>query len=262
MKIIFTLLLVVFSVSALYPQILKKKIPDKVVVLTFDDAPASHFSYVAPLLQQYGFGGTFFVCEFPPNFSDSSKYMNWRQIQQLDQMGFEVANHTQTHPPVSKLSKQQFINQLKYIENKCDSLGIPTPATFAYPGYDLDPASVETLLENGYKLARIGGNRAYNPKEDHPLLIPSWGMGADNRQLIFDSFKEAKDGKIVVLTIHGVPDIEHPWVTIPPDLFKEYIQYLADNHYTVISLRDLCNYVDTEEALREITPDFGKAQKK
>ncbi|MEX2565883.1 MAG: hypothetical protein WD431_08075 [Cyclobacteriaceae bacterium] len=47
----FILLLIAMMVGfwPLYGQILKKPIPDKTVVLTFDDAPASHYSHVAPL---------------------------------------------------------------------------------------------------------------------------------------------------------------------------------------------------------------------
>jgi peptidoglycan/xylan/chitin deacetylase (PgdA/CDA1 family) len=105
-----------------YPRILKRHIPDKLVVFTFDDATASHYAVVAPLLKSYGFGGTFYVCEFGKNFRDTSKYMNWRQIRELDRMGFEVANHTQSHPAVGRLPKDQVISQLKYIEDKCDTL--------------------------------------------------------------------------------------------------------------------------------------------
>ena len=32
-------------------------VPDKLVVLTFDDSAKSHATYVAPLLKQLGFGG-------------------------------------------------------------------------------------------------------------------------------------------------------------------------------------------------------------
>lgn len=35
-------------------------IPDKLVVLTFDDSKASHYTVVRPLLKKYGFGATFF----------------------------------------------------------------------------------------------------------------------------------------------------------------------------------------------------------
>jgi len=51
-------------------------LPERVVVLTFDDASRSHATFVAPLLEKYGFGATFFICEFPPDFAtDKTKYM-------------------------------------------------------------------------------------------------------------------------------------------------------------------------------------------
>jgi peptidoglycan/xylan/chitin deacetylase (PgdA/CDA1 family) len=119
-------------------QIVRKPIPDKVVVLTFDDAPVTHATVVAPLLKKYGFGGTFFVCEFPPDFADKKKYMSWEQIRELDRMGFEVANHTLTHSNVAKLSKAQFAAQLDSLEARCKTYGINRPlTTFAYPGYGI-----------------------------------------------------------------------------------------------------------------------------
>ncbi len=257
-----TLIILLLAISGFgFAGVIKKRIPDRMVVLTFDDATASQYSVVAPLLKQYGFGATFFVCEFPPNFKDTSKYMNWRQMRELDRMGFEIANHTRNHPPVSKLTDQQFEEQLNYIEHKCDSMGIRRPTTFAYPGYSLSLPVMNVLQEKGYLISRAGGSRAYDPLTDHPLLIPSWGMNADNKQQVMEAFREAHDGKIVVLTIHGVPDIEHPWVDTPPGLFKEYLQYLSDNHYKVISMRDLNHYVNARKALKSITPNMTKKLK-
>lgn len=237
-------------------KIIKMKIPDKLIVLTFDDAVASHFSFVAPLLKQYGFGATFYVCEFPPNSSDSTKYMNWRQIKQLDKMGFEVANHTRDHPFLSRLNSEQIFDQLEYIEQKCDSMNIQKPVTFAYPAYDLNQQVLKILTGKGYSFARIGGDRPYDALADNPLLIPSWSMNSTNKEQIYKAFQEAKEGKIVVLTIHGVPDVEHPWVNTPPELFKEYLKYLSDNHYKVVSLRDLNKYINAREALEQISANF------
>jgi peptidoglycan/xylan/chitin deacetylase (PgdA/CDA1 family) len=48
-------------------------IPDKLVVLTFDDASRSHVTVAAPLLKKHGFGATFFIAEgfdFPTNKRD------------------------------------------------------------------------------------------------------------------------------------------------------------------------------------------------
>ena len=241
-----------------HSQILKQEIPDKLVVLTFDDAPASQYSVVAPMLKEFGFGATFFVCEFPPNHKDSTLYMNWRQIKALDKMGFEVANHTRTHANVGKLSQMEFNAELEYIENKCDSLGIVEPKNFAYPGYGLNALALEFLLKKEYAFARAGGSRTYDPLIDHPYLIPSWATDSENKNEIMSSMGLAKNGKIVVLTLHGVPDIEHPWVNTPPELFMEYLQYLWDHNYKVISLRDLEAYIDVAVAKRIIAPDLSK----
>lgn len=242
-------------------QILKRPIPDKLIVLTFDDAPVSHYNIVAPLLKKYGFKATFFVCEFPPNFRDNSKYMNWKQIKKLDRMGFEIGNHTQSHTHVNKLSKENFIKQLHYIEAKCDSLKIKKPLSFAYPGYDLSLNAITTLQEQGYLLARAGGSRAYNPLEDNPFLIPSWATNANNKEQIMGALEEAKNGKIVVLTIHGVPDIEHPWVNTPSELFQEYLEYLTKNRYKVIGLQDLKKYIDFQKAIETIAINTSKKLK-
>jgi len=252
--------LIVIACSG-FSGIIKKRIPERLVILTFDDATASQYSVVAPLLKEYGFGATFFVCEFPPNFSDTTKYMNWRQILELDRMGFEIANHTQNHPAIAKLTEDKIVEQLNYIEQKCDSMKIARPVTFAYPGYSLSIPVKNILQEKRYLFARAGGSRAYDPQTDHPLLVPSWAMNDKNKQQIMEAFNEAHDGKIVVLTIHGVPDAEHPWVNTTPELFKEYLLYLSENHFKVIAFRDLAKYIDSKKAMKTITPDLTKKLK-
>jgi peptidoglycan/xylan/chitin deacetylase (PgdA/CDA1 family) len=51
------LLLFVRSVAAVDP------VPDKLVVLTFDDSVASHYTVVRPILKRHGFSATFFITE-------------------------------------------------------------------------------------------------------------------------------------------------------------------------------------------------------
>ncbi|MFT2010441.1 polysaccharide deacetylase family protein [Pontibacter sp. 13R65] len=240
-------------------QVMRKQVPNKLVVLTFDDASASHATYVAPLLKKYGFGGTFFICEFPPDFEDKTKYMSWEQIQQLHQMGFEIASHTRSHTHIAKMAKEKQAEELQYIEDKCRELGIPKPTTFAYPGYSTHPSALETLQERGYLFARAGGSRPYNPTTDHPYLIPSYsttGNTPTDKARVMGAIREAKGGKIVVFTIHGVPDVAHDWVTTPPELFEEYLQYLKDNNYKVVALRDLQRYLNVEQARQQIEPDY------
>src|SRR5262245_47744423 len=76
-------------------------IPDKLVVLTFDDASKSHFTVARTLLKKYKFGATFLVTEgfdMPTNKRD---YMTWDEIAALHKDGFEIGNHTRDHMGVS-----------------------------------------------------------------------------------------------------------------------------------------------------------------
>ena len=41
-------------------------VPDRLIVLTFDDGNKSDVEFVAPLLKRYGFGATFFVSDSDP----------------------------------------------------------------------------------------------------------------------------------------------------------------------------------------------------
>jgi peptidoglycan/xylan/chitin deacetylase (PgdA/CDA1 family) len=257
MKKIFIFILLGTTNVNVHSQILRKPVPDKLVVLSFDDGPVSHATFVGPLLKKYGFGATFFVCEFPPDFKDKSKYMSWEQMQQLDKMGFEVANHTKNHTSVKKMDSLQFGEELGYIEDKCKELNIRTPlVSFAYPGYTTDPAAIPLLEKRGYQFARTGGDRTYDPEKDNPFLIPSFTVKDTNQAIIKNAFQLAKNGKILVLTIHGVPDGPHPWVTTSPALLEEYMKFLYDNHYKVIAMRQLVEYIDSEKAAKEIPAKF------
>lgn len=56
----------------------------------------------------------------------------------------------------------------------------------------------------------------YDPMVDHPQLIPSRAANDNNKDEILQALSLAKSGKIIVLTVHGVPDVEHYWVNTPP----------------------------------------------
>ena len=243
--------------SSAAAQVLRKPVPDHVVVLTFDDAVASHATHVAPVLKKYGFGATFFVTEFvDPPFADTSLYMTWAQIRALNQAGFEIGNHTAHHTHVDRETPAQLVDDLRYIERTGIDLGIPKPLSFAYPAYATHPSAIATLADAGYVFARIGGGRPYDPARDHPLLIPSYSTAGDSTGAILRAFGEARDGKIVVLTVHGVPDTAHPWVNTPPAQFDGWMRWLHDHHYTVLALRDLAQFVDARRAAAELTPRF------
>src|SRR5262245_29524928 len=72
----------------------REPIPDRLVVLTFDDAVKSHYTVARPILLKYRFGATFFVTEGWDFGTNKKDYMTWEEIAQLHKDGFEIGNHT------------------------------------------------------------------------------------------------------------------------------------------------------------------------
>jgi peptidoglycan/xylan/chitin deacetylase (PgdA/CDA1 family) len=230
--------------------------PDKTVVLTFDDAVKSQVTVVAPLLKEYGFGATYFVTH--RWMDDPAHFMSWDDAADLNRMGFEIGNHSWTHANFgSPRDAARLAGELALVERELGRVGVPKPVSFAWPGNSLGPEALATLRSAGYQFARRGmqpeikygeitPGPLYDPRQHDPLLIPTSGDAYPGWTL--DHFKRvvdrARDGKIVVLQFHGVPDEAHPWVHTPPERFREYMAYLKENGFHAIALRDVAPFVD------------------
>ena len=177
-------LLLVFGLWTIFAQAVEP-VPDKLVVLTFDDSVASHHSVVRPLLKRYGFGATFFITEGFSFRTNKQDYMTWEQIAELHEDGFEIGNHTRDHSACRARTLGQLREQIEAINARCAEYGIPRPVSFAYPGNAIVPGALPILKELGIRFARRGGapehpyewgrGFAYEPGVDHPLLIPIGG---------------------------------------------------------------------------------------
>jgi peptidoglycan/xylan/chitin deacetylase (PgdA/CDA1 family) len=133
-----------------------KPLPDKTVVLSFDDGCRSDVTLVGPLLKRMEFGGTFYVSDaFHARYGGKAEnYVTWSEAKQLDAMGFEIGNHTMSHPDCRGKSAAELTEEVEYVERKCRQHGIARPTTFCYPGYHFGREILQVLKEKGYRFAR------------------------------------------------------------------------------------------------------------
>lgn len=222
--------------------VLRKPIPDKLVVLTFDDGPLSGYTVVAPILKSFGFGGSFYVCDFDSFRTRKDWYMTWRQMKAMTDAGFEIGNHTTGHAGGCRIGG--FLS----LEDDLVANGVPKPTTIAWPVFAVNTVTYPELAANGYLFGRGGHFRPYRPTVDNPFDIPC--LGAGTMEEFVRSVRQAAGGRIVTLCYHGVPDLEHQAVSLDPAVFKAQMQYLKDNDYKVIALRDLAEYIDPAKAAK------------
>ena len=251
--VLFTALAIVRAADTDPGGILRKPIPDKLVVLTFDDACASGYTVVAPILKPLGFNGTFYVCDFDSFRTRKDWYMTWRQMIELDRQGFEIGNHTVGH--------SGGMDNFLAMEDELFANNGPKMTTVCWPLYGVAWNICPDLAKHGYTFGRGGHERPYRPTVDNPFDVPSFTI--TDSQPIEEFVKKAQQacqGRVVVYCFHGVPDMEHGAVGVEPATFKVMMQYLKDNNYKCIAMRDLAEYIDPAKAAKLSPPKEVKAE--
>lgn len=238
-------------------------VPKKLVVLTFDDGNISDLTTVAPILKEHGFGATFYITS---GWVGKPGRLNWKQVKELHNQGFDIGNHSTSHPNMLHISENDIREQIISFDDACAEHGIPKATSFAYPGGHHDRRMVKALAAQGYLTARRavspeyplhesgGPGPNYEPSEDDPFLIPGAyvrGNLSSSDQEFEEALSRARNGSICVLIYHGVPDV-HSHCSTSVELFTKDMHYLKNNGFTVISVRDLSSYIDLTKRPKDI----------
>lgn len=132
----------------------------KVIVLAFDDSPKSQYTLAKPVLDKYGFKGSFFtVCTFV-NSGINNRFgidaMTWQDIKTLQQQGHDIESHTMTHTDLNNKSQQNLDYEIGASRQCLLNHGINS-TVFAYPASTgHDNATVVNTVAKYYNLARSG----------------------------------------------------------------------------------------------------------
>lgn len=124
----------------------KKELPTKPVILTFDDGYADNYLNAFPVLQEYGFTGTFFVVT---EFIDQNRegYMTWEMAKEMAAAGNRIEPHSRTHPDLRGQPREKLIWEiLGPQETIAYHLGYK-PQFFNYPAGRYDEAVIQILQE-------------------------------------------------------------------------------------------------------------------
>ena len=119
---------------------------DKFVALTFDDGPSTLTPRILDILEKYDATATFFVIGGQVDATTEPT------IRRAVEQGCEIGSHSFTHPYMSKLSKQEQLEQSEQTIAAIEKYA-PTPKYFRPPYMDADEVThsvVPQIFIGGY----------------------------------------------------------------------------------------------------------------
>lgn len=169
-----------------------KSLPEKPVVITFDDGYAHLSEYAIPVLRWHGFPATIFVVtsligktnEWDQKAGSAElPLMNMDQIRQAASQGMDFGSHTRTHPDLTQVSAKQLDDEIAGSADDLTAIFGERPVAFAYPFGRHNRSVVETVSER-FRVA-FTVNESLNSLADDPLLMKRIGISPSD--FIFNS---------------------------------------------------------------------------
>ncbi|VDN46807.1 Chitin deacetylase [Petrocella atlantisensis] len=156
------------------------EIPEKSVLITFDDCYQSLWYYAYPVLKKYNFNAVAFVVtgwlndEPEPFNQDKSICLTTESLKDMGDV-FEYANHTHDfHIRLNPTTNKAMVSSdLEFSEDldRCNANTLITsPQVFAYTFGLYNDANIALLKEKKFKLAFTSANGT-NTREMNPLLL-------------------------------------------------------------------------------------------
>ncbi|ATP55315.1 polysaccharide deacetylase [Pedobacter ginsengisoli] len=128
------------------------KLPEKPIIISFDDTDLDQFTVAAPELKKYGFKGVFFIMTVSIG---RPRYMSKAQIKTLSNEGHVIASHTWNHKNFTQFTDEDWEIQIDKPTKTLETITGKKVEYFAYPYGVWKPETLHKLKEHGFKAAFI-----------------------------------------------------------------------------------------------------------
>lgn len=177
------------------------EIPEKAILITFDDGQETLYEYALPLLEKYGFTAVGFVvgalADYYTEIDDHNlnySYLNWRQIKEMsdgniieiESHSFDLHKNTGNRSGIKKKKDEtveayrEFLcSDVAKMKTAMENNAGKTPVAFAFPFGSFSSESTQILKECGFKMTLTCEERVNKIRKAEPELL--FGLGRYNR---------------------------------------------------------------------------------
>ena len=126
------------------------ELPNKPIVITFDDGYVDNYKNVLPILKEYNMKATLFMISDAAN---TPGFVSTEQMHQMEAGGFDIQGHTNHHKILTKIAPTELPDALLGGKTSLEGiLGEPIEY-LAYPGGFNDMLIQYVTKQSGYKMA-------------------------------------------------------------------------------------------------------------
>lgn len=213
------------------------------VVITFDDGRPSNYTEAFAYMNAAGLVGTIYAIT---SVIGTPGFMTVEQLQEVDAAGWDIGNHTATHPNLDGMTQSQIEDEFTTAMNSLNGWNLSRASKHvAYPfgvgAYSqvvenamvasgmLTGRTTQKFYSNGYPWLELPGYPI--PSSDNASTVEAWitaGMAANC---------------VVFLLIHQITDTPGTWDWSITN-FQALVDWLVANHiptYTISEIYDMVN---------------------
>lgn len=144
-----------------------RTLPEKPIVLTFDDGYADNYKEMLPILEAHGMTAVIYVIT---NELGQKNYLKLDELKDMEKRGIEIGLHTADHLPLTELDKITQRRQLRESKIYLEWSGLEPICSLSYPNGAFDSELEEILREENY-LTAVTGEAGLNTLETNPYEL-------------------------------------------------------------------------------------------
>ncbi|WP_294154270.1 polysaccharide deacetylase family protein [uncultured Clostridium sp.] len=142
---------ITITINELYDHLINNQpIPEKSIVITFDDGYMNNYTEAFPLLKERNMKATIFCVG---NSLDGSYYLSKDAIKEMSDYGIDIESHTVNHMHLDTLNYDEQLSEMKNSKDILENITGKNVTAIAYPFGDFNDDSIKAAKEAGYKLA-------------------------------------------------------------------------------------------------------------
>ena len=145
----------------------KGKLPDKPIILTFDDGYEDNFSEMFPILKAHGMKAVVYVIT---NQVGQKNYLKLDELKEMQHYGIEIGSHTSDPIPLTELDDTFKRRQLRESKIFLEWSGLDTIYSLSYPNGVFN-SEIEQLLREENYLTAVTGEAGLNTLETNPFEL-------------------------------------------------------------------------------------------